>query len=143
MRFFVLLQPNAVYIQYMKLLLIITALTIILPSMTFAQNIDFEHDGLTRQYRIHIPNELPESPALVIAMHGYSGNNNEMMNDYGWTELADERGFIIAFPNGTRDQSNNRFWDVDYSFHAGLDIDDDGFITSSFNKKSFPLCKFV
>ena len=103
-------------------------LTILFSNLAVAQNINFEHDGLTRQYRIHIPSELSESPALVIAMHGYSGNNNEMMNDYGWTELADERGFVIAFPNGTRDQSNTRFWDVDYSFHAGFDIDDDGFI---------------
>ena len=112
----------------MKLVLSTITLTILLSNLTFAQNIDFEHDGLTRQYRIHVPSELTESPALVIAMHGYSGNNNEMMNDYGWTELANERGFIIAFPNGTRDQYNNRFWDVGYSFHAGYDIDDDGFI---------------
>lgn len=95
---------------------------------TQAQNIIFPHDGLDRQYRIHIPDQLPESPALVIAMHGYSGNNNEMMNDYGWTQLADERGFVVAFPNGTRDQWNLRFWDVDYAFHEGIDIDDDGFI---------------
>ena len=112
----------------MKLILSSIALMIFFSNITFAQNIDFDHDGLTRQYRIHIPSALPDSPALVIAMHGYGGNNNEMMNDYGWTELADERGFVIAFPNGTRDQSNNRFWDVDYSFHAGFDIDDDGFI---------------
>jgi polyhydroxybutyrate depolymerase len=112
----------------MKQILSSLALAVIFSNIAVAQNINFEHDGLTRQYRIHVPSELPESPALVIAMHGYSGNNNEMMNDYGWTELADERGFVIAFPNGTRDQSNNRFWDVDYSFHAGIDIDDDGFI---------------
>ena len=93
----------------MKLILSTITLTILLSSLTFAQNIDFDHDGLTRQYRIHVPSELPESPALVIAMHGYSGNNNEMMIDYGWVELANERGFVIAFPNGTRDQSNNRF----------------------------------
>ncbi|MCH2136409.1 MAG: hypothetical protein MK101_07485 [Phycisphaerales bacterium] len=93
-----------------------------------AQNITFVHDGLERQYRIHIPNELPESPSLVLALHGYGGNNNDMMSNYGWTELADERGFIVAFPNGTRDQWNNRFWDVDYDFHEGLDIDDDGFL---------------
>jgi polyhydroxybutyrate depolymerase len=93
-----------------------------------AQNIAFMHDGLERQYRIYIPDELPESPSLVLALHGYSGNNNDMMNNYGWTELADERGFVVAFPNGTRDQSNNRFWDVDYEFHEGIEIDDDGFL---------------
>jgi polyhydroxybutyrate depolymerase len=95
-----------------------------------AQNIVFEHDGLTRQYRIHIPQGLDANAPLVMALHGYSGNNNEMMNNYGWTELADERGFVVAFPNGTRDPSNNRFWDVDYAFHQGLDIDDDGFLSS-------------
>ena len=112
----------------MKLMLSVITFLIILSNTALSQNINFVHDGLTRQYRIHVPSELPESPALIIAMHGYGGNNNEMMNNYGWTELADERGFVIAFPNGTRDQSNNRFWDVDYSFHAGIEIDDDGFI---------------
>ena len=93
-----------------------------------AQNITFQHDGLDRQYRIHIPEGLPASAPLVLALHGYSGNNTDMLNNYGWTELADERGFAVAFPNGTRDQYNNRFWDVDYDFHQGFDIDDDGFL---------------
>ncbi len=93
-------------------------------------NIDFLHDGLVRQYRIHVPDDLPESAPLVLALHGYSGNNNDMANNYGWRELADEEGFVVAFPNGTRDQWNQRFWDVDYAFHPGLDIDDDGFLSS-------------
>ena len=95
-----------------------------------AQNITFPHDGLNRQYRIHIPDDLPDQAPLVLALHGYSGNNNDMINNYGWIELADERGFVVACPNGTQDQSNNRFWDVDYDFHQGFDIDDDGFISS-------------
>ena len=61
-----------------------------------AQNITFPHDGLDRQYRIHVPDQLSESPALVLALHGYSGNNNDMITNYGWTELADERGFIVT-----------------------------------------------
>jgi poly(3-hydroxybutyrate) depolymerase len=75
-------------------------------------------DGLTCQYRIHIPGQLLASPGLV--MHGYSGNNNECMNDYRWTQLADVGGFVVAVPNGTRDQWNDRFSDVDYSFHDGI-----------------------
>ena len=94
-------------------------------------NIDFEHDGLTRQYRIYIPETAKDTQApLVLVLHGYGGNNNDMLNNYGWTELADQRGFVVAFPNGTRDSSNSRFWDVDYAFHQGLDIDDDGFLSS-------------
>ncbi|MDP7030631.1 MAG: hypothetical protein QF733_10505, partial [Phycisphaerales bacterium] len=63
------------------------------------QNITFPHDGLDRQYRIHVPGQLSDSPALILALHGYSGNNNDMINNYGWIELADERGFIVACPN--------------------------------------------
>ena len=95
-----------------------------------AQNIDFEHDGLTRRYRIHVPQDLEANAPLVLVLHGYGGNNNDMKNNYGWTELADQRGFVVAFPNGTRDPSNNRFWNVGYDFHQGLDVDDDGFLAS-------------
>ena len=105
-------------------------LSSILAHATNAQNITFMHDGLERQYRLHLPEQLPESAALVVALHGYSGNNNEMFNNYGWTELANERGFAVACPNGTRDQWNNRFWDVDYDFHQQYDIDDDGFLSA-------------
>ena len=112
----------------MRSIFYIVGMLVITTAAHAQNNIDFMHDGITRQYRIYMPSELPESPALLLALHGYSGNNNEMMNDYGLTELAEERGFVVAFPNGTRDQSNNRFWDVDYEFHAGFDIDDDGFL---------------
>ena len=93
-----------------------------------AQQIDFNHDGLTRQYRIHIPPQVSESTALVLVLHGYGGGNNDMQNNYGWTQLANQEGFVVAFPNGTRDPDNQRFWDVDYDFHQGIDIDDDGFL---------------
>lgn len=93
-------------------------------------NIDFQHDGLTRQYRLYAPTELPESAPLVLALHGYGGGNNDMLNNYGWREMADEGGFVVAFPNGTRDQFNARFWDVDYAFHPQFDVDDDGFLSS-------------
>ncbi|MDG1359690.1 MAG: PHB depolymerase family esterase [Phycisphaerales bacterium] len=93
-------------------------------------NIDFEHDGLVRQYRLYVPTDLPDSRPLVLALHGYGGGNNDMLNNYGWREMADEGGFAVAFPNGTRDQFNARFWDVDYAFHPQFDVDDNGFLSS-------------
>jgi polyhydroxybutyrate depolymerase len=109
----------------------ITLVLSLLPAAAASgQNIIYLHDGIDRQYRIHIPDGVPESAPLVLALHGYGGTNNGMMNNYGWVQLADERGFVVAFPNGTRDQWNSRFWDVGYDFHAGLDIDDDGFLTA-------------
>ena len=110
------------------LISIVSAL--VLANTAMAQNINFPHDGLNRQYRIHIPDGLPDQAPLVLALHGYSGNNNDMMMNYGWVELADERGFVVAFPNGTQDQWNNRFWNVGYDFHQGSTVDDDGFLTA-------------
>ena len=112
----------------MKLLVAMIIFGLAVPVAVHAQNIPFPHDGLDRQFRIHIPDELSASPALVMVLHGYGMSNSIMMNYYDWTELADERGFVAVFPNGTLDQFNNRFWDVDYAIHEGIDIDDDGFL---------------
>ena len=114
----------------MRQTILISILLGLVPGAVNAQNIDFMHDGLQREYRLHLPENLPESAPLVLALHGYSGSNNDMISNFGWTELADERGFAVACPNGTRDQWNNRFWDVDYAFHGQFDIDDDGFLTA-------------
>jgi len=99
-------------------------------STAAAQNITFPHDGLDRQYRIHIPDGLVGTSPLVVVLHGYGGSGNGMLNNYGWVQLANERGFVVASPSGTRDQWNSRFWDVGYDFHAGLNIDDDGFLVA-------------
>ena len=112
-------------------LLLVMFATIGLSHSAIGQNITFEHDGLTRQYRLHLPEQMPELAPLVVVLHGYSGGNNDMLNNYGWTQLADEQGFAVVCPNGTQDQSNNRFWDVNYDFHQQLaDVDDDGFLVA-------------
>ena len=99
----------------------ITVAAIFLLTMgAFGQNISFQHDGLNRQYRIHVPENIHPNAPLVIALHGYSGNNNDMISNYGWVPLADERGFVVACPNGTFDQFGSRIWDVDYDFHPQL-----------------------
>ena len=118
------------YLDTMKNSALIASVTLLLPmtAVTTAQNIVFPHDGLDRLYQIHIPEDLPESAPLVLALHGYGGSNSDMRSNYGWVQMADEMGFAVAFPDGTRDQWNQRFWDVDYAFHSSLDIDDDGFL---------------
>ncbi len=93
-----------------------------------AQTLIFEHDGVDRRYRLHLPVDLPENAPLVLVLHGYGGGGAAMQNGYGWTELANTEGFAVLFPDGTRDQWNSRFWQVDYDFHADLDVDDEGFL---------------
>ena len=64
----------------------------------FGQNLPFHHDGLNRQYRIHIPENREDQRPSVVILHGYSGNNNDMISNYEWVELADERRFAVACP---------------------------------------------
>ena len=95
-----------------------------------AQVLLFEHDGIDRRYRLHLPGNLPADAPLVLVLHGYGGGGASMMNDYGWRELADQEGFAVVFPDGTRDQWNSRFWQVGYEFHLGLAVDDDDFLVA-------------
>ena len=72
------------YSRFMKHVLPSLLLLLLAPAgLAQAQNIDFEHDGLTRRYRLHLPAGLEANAPLVLALHGYGGNNNEMRNNYG------------------------------------------------------------
>lgn len=46
---------------------------------------------------VYVPASLPANPALVVAMHGCS-QTAEDYTDVGWNKLADERGFIVLYP---------------------------------------------
>ncbi len=46
---------------------------------------------------VYVPASLPANPALVVAMHGCS-QTAEDYTDVGWNTLADERGFIVLYP---------------------------------------------
>jgi polyhydroxybutyrate depolymerase len=59
-------------------------------------------DGVDRSVTIH--DVTGESAALVpalILMHGASGSSARVETGTGMTPLADENGFVVAYPNGT------------------------------------------
>ena len=35
--------------------------------------LDFQHNNITREYIIHIPDELPKNPPMVLMLHHYYG----------------------------------------------------------------------
>ncbi len=59
-------------------------------------------DDLRRQYRLHLPQSYDSrQPApLVLAFHGRLGTGKHMEKLTGLSNLADQRGFMVAYPNG-------------------------------------------
>ncbi|MGY8901498.1 MAG: hypothetical protein ACKVI1_02785, partial [Flavobacteriales bacterium] len=61
------------------------------------------HDGITREYTIHIPPGYDaENPVpLVFSLHGFTSNNAFHMLYTGFNNIADTANFIIVYPQGT------------------------------------------
>lgn len=86
----------------------------------------FDHDGVARKYILYRPQNIERNAPLVFLLHGYYGNDDLAMNSYGMNEVADEFGFAVCYPQGSRDDSGINHW------NAGLTIsdrDDVGFLT--------------
>ncbi|MFN8413605.1 MAG: PHB depolymerase family esterase [Anaerolineales bacterium] len=58
---------------------------------------------LERSYILHIPASvnLKEPVPLVLVFHGGAGNAENAIRMTGFNQIADENGFIVAYPNGT------------------------------------------
>lgn len=99
-----------------------------LPPEPLTDGFMFEHNGLERHFLLHIPDGLDPSPPLVIVMHGYGGTAQEMQNGSGMNQQANTDGFVVVYPQGTKDQWDQHFFNVGYEFHSGQNVDDLSFI---------------
>jgi polyhydroxybutyrate depolymerase len=93
------------------------------------------HDGIERTYILHVPASYDEkqSVALVLDFHGGGGNASTQMRTSNFSSLADEIGFIVAYPNGTGRQEDKLLtWNggTCCAYAVTNQIDDVGFIRS-------------
>lgn len=68
------------------------------------------HDGThQRTARIYVPKKLPRGSGLVIAFHGSTGDGEAMrrQNGYELDVYADEREFIVLYPDGYKGNWND------------------------------------
>ena len=99
------------------------------PCLVFSQqNLNFFHDGLNREYIYYSPNNLPLNAPLVFVAHGFTGSAQGIMSYSGMNNIADQNGFAVCYPQGTTDALGDNFWNVGYDFHAGVTVDDIGFL---------------
>lgn len=83
------------------------------------------HQEKNRKYLLYTPSSLNSNnpAALVIGFHGGSTTNARFARTTLFHRLADEQGFLVAYPNGI-----NANWN-DGRGTANPDIDDVGFVT--------------
>ncbi|MCB9204619.1 MAG: PHB depolymerase family esterase [Flavobacteriales bacterium] len=71
---------------------------------------------------VHVPKELPEGKVpLVVVLHGCNQDAHGMMRLSGWNKLADENGFIIAYPEQKGTNNMNRCFNWFYGKDTELD----------------------
>lgn len=93
-----------------------------------------EHDGFTRIWYEYVPDSVKESNApvpLVVCMHGRGGSAETFMDMSGMNRVAEERGFIVIFPEAGPYQlrpgalRNLLLWNGQY---MDARVDDTGFV---------------
>jgi len=89
---------------------------------------EMEFDGIEREYILYLPEDLPNNAPLVMVFHGYSGSAAYANSYFDMKELADKNGFAVVYPQGTKDQLNNAFWQVGYKSHKSLEVNDVAFV---------------
>jgi len=115
--------------------LIILILTVLIMSCNKNEQQGIIHqqikiDDLNREYILYLPKNLKENSPLVFVCHGYTDSAENIMKNVSMNSIADEKGFAICYPQGSKDSSGNTFWEVGYPFTEKLGIDDVKFLTT-------------
>jgi polyhydroxybutyrate depolymerase len=82
------------------------------PAMPSIGTATVDVDG--RRVTVHIPASYGGATAapLVIGLHGYTSTGAELDSYLRLTAESDRRGFVYAYPDGSRDQRGDLFWDA-------------------------------
>ena len=80
--------------------------------------------GIYRNYRLYIPAIYNGSTArpLILNLHGYTSNAQQQQFYSNFMPIADTANFLMVYPNGTKDGSNQPFWNAGISSSFVNDI---------------------
>src|SRR5690606_14395077 len=57
--------------------------------------------------KFYLPDDLPEGAPLVVVLHGCTQNAAGYDHHSGWSQLADEAGFALLYPQQQRSNNPN------------------------------------
>lgn len=104
--------------------------------------LSFTHNGLTRLYKIHVPQKYnaAQSSALLVALHGGGGDMGHQSDDRYYKQItkSEAEGYVVVFPNGYSKFSTGKYatWNAGKCCGDSRDknIDDVGFIKEMISK---------
>lgn len=62
---------------------------------------NFQHDGVPREYFLHVPENVTGPLPVVIAIHGYTSTATGFAVFHDLRQHADDNGYIVVYPQGT------------------------------------------
>ena len=87
----------------------------------------YTNDAGTRTYKLYVPAALSSSakasaaPALVVELHGCGGDADEEARWSRFNALADERGFLVAYPEQDAAANGSQCWNWFLAEHQERD----------------------
>lgn len=87
--------------------------------------------GGNRPVTVHVPvGADPAGAPLLLILHGYTSNGAEMTSWLPLGDAAGRRGVVWAYPDGSRNERGERFWNAtDACCGFGSDVDDVAYLT--------------
>lgn len=83
-------------------------------------------NGVARTYALHVPSTFQKNAgALVIVLHGSGGSGLKIEGNTGFSTLADQDGFAVAYPDGLVNPSVSQ---TDWAYFVNDFTDDVGFL---------------
>jgi len=87
----------------------------------------YTNEAGTRTYKLYVPAALNSNakvsaaPALVVELHGCGGDGDEEARWSRFSELAEARGFLVAYPEQDPEANGSRCWNWFLAEHQERD----------------------
>lgn len=90
-----------------------------------------EVDG--RPFRVQVPSAYDGARPvpLMLALHGWGSSGPRVAGQLGVSGVTEQRGWLLALPDGTVDSQGRRFWNASAACcnADAVDVDDVGYLT--------------
>ena len=82
-------------------MILILALPVFAAADNPMQRFSFEHEGVEREYFVHVPSDVDGPMPVVFGLHGYTSTATGFANSHELNLHADRHGYIAVYPQAT------------------------------------------